>query len=278
MIGDLLQPAYDEIHLWTVALDGVDDRLLAESGTLSPDELDRARRYRFERDRRRFVVSRVALRHLLGSYLGIDEGSVVLRSGPHGKPRLAQHTSSRLSFNASRSEDLAVFAVGHDRAIGVDVERVREDRDLEPLAHRVLNVAELRAFGQLEPKRRRGAFYRSWTRKEACLKALGTGLTVAPDELDVTGDHVKLPAREPAASLSRLGLWSLHDADVGPGYVATLAVEGDLSRPPTMRGAITQPHATGDADVSWNVRDGHLRQAASVATKSDLNISLISGS
>lgn len=251
MTGDLLQPAYNEIHVWTVALDGVDDGLLAESGILSPDELDRARRYRFERDRRRFVVSRAALRHLLGSYLGIDRGSVLLHPGPHGKLRLARDTSSRLCFNASRSEDLAVFAVGHDREIGVDVERVREDIDLEPLARRVLNVAELREFGQLEPEVRRRAFYRCWTRKEACLKALGAGLTVAPDELDVTGDHVQLPIREPATGLARFGVWSLHDAAVGPGYVATLAVEGDLSNPPTMCGAITQPHAMAHAgDIS----------------------------
>ena len=129
-----------------------------------------------------------ALRHLLGSYLDIDPGSVPLVAGPHGKPRLAQHASSRLCFNTSRSEDLAVFAVAHDRELGVDVERALEDVDLEPLTRRILCAAELRAFGRLEPEARRGAFYRSWTRKEACLKALGVGLTVAPNQLDVTGD------------------------------------------------------------------------------------------
>jgi 4'-phosphopantetheinyl transferase len=244
MTGDpLLSPSGDEIHVWTVALHGQDEGLAAAAATLSPDELDRARQYRFERDRRRFVVSRAALRYLLASYLGTDPRSVRLVPGPHGKPRLALHTSSRLSFNTSRSEDLAVFAVGHDREIGVDVERVREDVDLEPLARRVLCAAELLAFGRLEPEARRGACYRSWTRKEACLKALGVGLTVAPDELDVTGDQVKLPTRGHAAGLPELGIeCSLHDADIGPGYVATLAVEGDLSIPPTMRGSITQLH------------------------------------
>ncbi len=240
MTGNLLRaPTSDEIHVWTVALNGVDEGLLAESGTLSPDELDRARRYRLERDRRRFVVSRAALRHLLGSYLGMDPGSVPLVAGPHGKPRLARHASSRLCFNTSRSEDLAVFAVAHDRELGVDVERALEDVDLEPLTRHTLCAAELRAFGRLEPEARRGAFYRSWTRKEACLKALGVGLTVAPNQLDVTGNHVTLPTRGHAAGLPMLGIgWSLHDADVGPGYVATLAVEGDLSKPPMMRGPI----------------------------------------
>jgi 4'-phosphopantetheinyl transferase len=244
----LLAPANDEIHVWTVALDGVEEGLLAESGTLSPDELDRARLYRLERDRRRFVVSRAALRYLLGTYLGVDPGSVGFVPGLHGKPRLAAlHASSGLRFNISRSEELAVFAVGHDRELGVDVERLREDVDLEPLARRVLCGPELRALGRLEPEARREAFYRSWTRKEACLKALGLGLTVAPDELDVTGDHLKLATRGPAAGLPRPTEWSLHDADVGSGYVAGLAVEGDLPVTPTMRGPITHldPAALG---------------------------------
>ena len=237
MTGDLHLPEGGEVHIWTVALDGVDDA--AEARMLSADELDRARRFRLERDGRRFVAFHAALRRLLGAYLRVDPKSVrFVPPSPDGKPRLADD-SSRLSFNGSRSQDLGVFAVAHDRMLGIDVERIREDVALEALARRVLTPDELRACSRLEPGARRAVFYRSWTRKEAGLKARGIGLTMAPNEVDVRGDTVELPAPGSADRPSGPSMvFSLHDVEVGAGFVATLAVEGTLPDPPTMCGPV----------------------------------------
>jgi 4'-phosphopantetheinyl transferase len=238
-------PQRDEIHIWTARLDGGAGDRLAESETLSPEELDRAERYRFGLDRRRFIVAHVALRRLLAGYLGIEPASVRIVSGPRGKPELAPSVSSWLRFNMSRSYGLAVFAVGGDRELGVDVERVRTHMDLQPLVDRVLSVAERGALDQFAPEARRRAFLRYWTRKEACLKALGVGLAVAPHKLDVTNDRVKPPARGSIRGLLEPGCeWSLHDADLSPGYVAALAVEGDLLGPPEIRGSIANAFTT----------------------------------
>jgi 4'-phosphopantetheinyl transferase len=246
MTGDLAAvPLRDGIHVWTAQLDSGAAGWLVNSETLSPEELDRAGRYRFEHDRRRFIVARAALRYLLAGYLGRDPTSLRLVSGAHGKPQLAPGSSRWLRFNASRSESLAFFAVGRDRELGIDVERVRMDVDLEPLAGRVLSVAERGALDQLAPEARRRGIYRCWTRKEAYLKALGVGLVVAPHELDVTADHLEPMARGQFRGILEPGSgWSLHDADVGPGYVVSLAVEGDLLSPPEMRGSIADALAT----------------------------------
>jgi 4'-phosphopantetheinyl transferase len=240
MTGDLAAvPLRDEIHVWTAQLDSGPAGRLAAFEVLSPEELDRAGRYRFEHDRRRFIVARAALRYLLAGYLGRDPGSLRLVSGPRGKPQLAPGVTGWLRFNSSRSESLAVFAVGRDRELGVDVERVRTDMDFEPLVDRVLSEAERGALDQLAPEARRRAFYRCWTRKEAYLKALGVGLAVAPHELDVTGDHVKPLIRGQLRGLLEPdSTWSLHDVDLCPGYVAALAVEDDLLGPPEIRGSI----------------------------------------
>jgi 4'-phosphopantetheinyl transferase len=240
MTGDLAAVLKrDEIHIWTIRLDdGARDRP-TECETLSPEELERAGRYRFEHDRVRFIVARSALRLLLAGYLGIEPASLRIVSGRRGKPELAPGASSWLRFNISRSEGLAVFAIGRNRQLGVDVERVRTDMDFEPLVDRVLSVAERGALDQLAPADRRRAFYRCWTRKEAYLKALGVGLSVAPHEVDVTGDHVKPQVRgQLRGFLKPDSAWSLHDTDLSPGYVAALAVEGDLPGPPEIRGSI----------------------------------------
>jgi 4'-phosphopantetheinyl transferase len=246
MTSDLAAvPQRDEIHIWTARLDGGAEDRLAESESLSPEELNRAERYRFGLDRRRFTVAHAALRLLLAGYLGIEPASLRIVSGPRGKPELDPGVSSWLRFNMSRSEGLAVFAVGCDRELGVDVERVRRDMDFEPLVDGVLSVAERGALDQLAPEARRQAFYRCWTRKEAYLKALGVGLAVAPHELDVTDDHVKPPTRGQPRGLPEQGsAWSLHDVDLSPGYVAALAVEGDLLGPLEIRGSIGNALAT----------------------------------
>jgi 4'-phosphopantetheinyl transferase len=240
MTGNLAAvPQRDEIHIWTARLDGGARDRPAESETLSPEEFERAGRYRFEHDRVRFIVARAVLRFLLAGYLGQEPASLRLVSGRRGKPELAPGASSWLRFNVSRSEDLAVFAIGRDRQLGVDVERVRTDMDFEPLVDRVLSLAERGALDQLAPEARRRAFYRCWTRKEAYLKALGVGLAVPPHELDVTGDHVKPLVRGQLRSLLEPdSAWSLHDADLSPGCVAALAVRGDLPGPPEFRGSI----------------------------------------
>jgi hypothetical protein len=118
--------------------------------------------------------------------------------------------------------------------------------DVGPLVDRVLSATERGALDQLEPEARRRSFYRSWTRKEAYLKALGVGLVVALDELDMTGDHVESPFQGELRGILEPGTgWSLHDADLGSGYVATLAVEGDLRSPPEIRGSIDEPADLG---------------------------------
>ena len=230
MTGNLAAvPQRNEIHIWTARLNGGEGDRVAESETLSPEELDRAGRFRFERDRRRFIVARAAVRLLLAGYLDIEPASLRFVSGPRGKPELAPGVSSWLRFNASRSEDLAVFAIGRDRELGVDVESVRTDMDFEPLVDRVLSLAERGALDQLAPEARWRAFYRCWTRKEAYLKALGMGLAVAPHELDVTGGHVKpLAPGQLRGHLKPCSTWSLHDVDLSPGYVAAFAIEDDL--------------------------------------------------
>jgi len=80
-------PAND-VHLWQARLDREvrEEQGLLES--LSKDERARAKGFRFERDRRRFIVARGLLRMLLGRYLGMSPANLRFGYGPHGKPYL----------------------------------------------------------------------------------------------------------------------------------------------------------------------------------------------
>ncbi|MGH8526648.1 MAG: 4'-phosphopantetheinyl transferase, partial [Gammaproteobacteria bacterium] len=60
----------NEIHVWIISLQLGASELMGLGQMLSDDERDRATRYRFDRDRRRFIAARGRLRQVVGHYLG----------------------------------------------------------------------------------------------------------------------------------------------------------------------------------------------------------------
>jgi 4'-phosphopantetheinyl transferase len=153
--------------------------------------------------------------------------AVRFRYGPRGKPMLDAE-DGLLRFNLSHSGDLALVAVSLGRDIGVDVERVRPDRDLERIATRFFSAAEVAALLALPRAERAGAFYRCWTRKEAYIKALGDGLAIPLDSFDVAfapgATAALLASRLDSAEARR---WSMAALEPGPGYAGAMVVEGD---------------------------------------------------
>lgn len=230
----LIPPSLGEVHLWILEPER-SRHLLTQGHVLSRLERDRALRVRHTQHRQRYIVERAALRLLLANYLGTDPASVCLVRGDNGKPQLVS-PSTWLSFNMSHSERMTVVAVGRDRELGIDVEFARDDLDFAALAKRIMSSSEFAAFLGVAPKDRGPVFYRCWTRKEACLKARGDGLSISPTDFDVSDDQVKLSGPEdPVVSGHERLHWTLCDIPVARGYVASLAVQGDHAKLPEVR-------------------------------------------
>jgi 4'-phosphopantetheinyl transferase len=206
------------VDLWRAQLDLDQLQLSAFSSTLSADEIDRSRRFHRNVDRQRFVARRGWLRRILGDYLGVHPEVLRFARDANGKPRLAGAASQRLRFNMSHSGGLALYAVCTDREVGVDIERVSEDVDIDALAQRVFSKTEQETLAALPADRRVRAFFECWTRKEAHLKAIGVGLSgLEPYDDDDAAN------------------WSLHSVDAGSGYAAALAVAGVADVPATAK-------------------------------------------
>src|SRR6516165_4573279 len=216
----------DEVHVWRATLERPSQSAMDLESILSADERERVRRFYFERDRSRWLVGRGCLRMLLGRYLGVPPETLSFDYGPFGKPRLTG-LKTPLQFNASHSGNILLIAVTLDRAVGVDVERIRSDLSVLEIAERFFSPLERGALAALPDALRTDAFFDCWTRKEAYIKARGVGLSLPLNGFDVAfvpGEPAKLLATRPdAAEACR---WQLRELDVADGYKAALAVEG----------------------------------------------------
>ncbi len=214
-------PAAGELHVWIVHF----SHLLCDPDQfvqcLTPDERDRAGRYRIGPVRDQFVTCRGAIRRLLGGCLDVPPHAVPITYAANGKPVLV---GGRLEFNVTHTTGLALLAVGTTR-VGVDVERVRDVPDRDGLVERFFSLAERKAYRDLPADRRTAAFYRGWVCKEAVIKAAGASMQYLDGfdvELDPDRPSAVLAVRHPALAGTS---WSVRDWTPAEGYAGAIATE-----------------------------------------------------
>ena len=215
------------VDVWRVALD-VASRARS---VLSPDELARADRFHFERDKLRFIRCRSALRALLSDHLAIPADAIRFEYSANGKPRIAvAQNSSCLTFNVSHSADVALIAIGNTQHLGVDIERIRFDLDVSALAERFFSLQERAELRALPNDLSVSGFFAGWTRKEAFIKATGNGLSFPLANFSVSvHPAIKPQLKEIQGDADVARRWCLVDIKAATGYRAALAVESEYS-------------------------------------------------
>jgi len=160
--------------------------------------------------------------------MSVKPEEVHLHYGKFGKPIVpVVHPGNVLHFNLSHSQGLALYAFTLNRDIGVDVERIDKLQEAEQIVAYFFSDEEKAVFCKLPADQQHMMFFKSWTQKEAYLKAIGEGLSRSLDEISVS-----LSPDEPAQLLDVKGhpeenlRWSLQTFKPAPNYLAALAVEG----------------------------------------------------
>ena len=192
----------NEIHVWLVGVDDGSFCIRCGTDLLSSDGQERAARFKFQNDRRRYVADHAALRSILSIYVNNPARDLQFAEGPYGKPKLAPNQAkNKFEFNLSHSHEVALVAVTQGREIGVDVEWVR-DFAFDEVAQRFFTTKEMAALHRLPLHLQREAFYKCWTSKEAFLKAKGTGLSGQLDEVEIVraDDVVRVKGTIPNSS------------------------------------------------------------------------------
>ncbi len=186
---------------------------------LDQEELARAERFRFAKDRERFIVGHGLLRELLGRYLHRSPKDLVLLRGEFGKPYLA---GDPLHFNLSDTKDAVLVALA-DQPIGADIETMNRNTDHERVAEHYFTKPEVESIMHAQDGKRR--FLELWTRKEAVLKACGVGLMDDLHSLNVGDAYNEMTISHPDFVRMAGAEYHVRTACVGRDHLVSIAAE-----------------------------------------------------
>jgi 4'-phosphopantetheinyl transferase len=167
-----------DIDIWKFPAVHDDDGLLTE-----PERIFANRFYQKE-DRFRFITGRTALRTVASMYLGVLPRQIGISLGQYKKPFIS-NPQTDLCFNLSHSGDWVLIAFGSIE-LGLDTEQIKTNFSIEDMMTTYFNKSEQKyIFDHPNP---RYAFFILWTRKEALMKAWGTGLQDNLQEISCIDD------------------------------------------------------------------------------------------
>lgn len=169
---------------------------------------------------------RAPLRALLGAYLGLPAEDVALVEGEYGRPELAEPWNRSLQFNWSHSGDIALIAIAHGCAPGIDVEQLRPRPRAMQLARHYFHPEEAAALAALDESQQEQAFLQLWTAKEAILKAMGRGIAFGLHRLRLAVPPA--PPRVLWVDGDDASQWQLCSLSPGTGHVASAAWRGTV--------------------------------------------------
>jgi 4'-phosphopantetheinyl transferase len=219
----LTPPSVQEVHVWQWDLDVHNGDLDGYWETLSTQERKRADQFVFDKHRHRFVAGRGELRWILSRYLALPAREIMLDYGSEGKPFCtSQPQGWALCFNLSHSENTAALAISCGFEVGIDIEHMRPIEESMPL--QVFSARERAQFDAFAQAQQQAVFFETWARKEACLKALGTGFILPPEhfEFDLSS-HGDTTPRFVGGEAQEAAHWRVRALRSSPACAAAVA-------------------------------------------------------
>mgnify|MGYP000609044486 CR=1 FL=1 len=209
-----------ETHVWRFPLtsQGINDL-----NHLTPEEVAFSAKFAFPHLQEFWILGRQSVRRILSLYLDCRPEEIIFLSGPQGKPYLKDFPN--LHFNFSNSGEWGVIALTRDREIGVDIEKVDSNLDIDEVSQVSLTETERRHLSIVPPSEKSSWFFKYWTVKEAVLKALGTGLSLEPTRLCLSLEKSKPEMLWIEGQENVTTAWDLKPLSLPEGYFGFVAIE-----------------------------------------------------
>jgi len=259
-------------HLWVGLVS--QERLpqwVDDARLLEPRERDLARRLTPADNRNMFLASHAGLRLVLSLYTGTAPQELAFDTRHGQRPELVRSTQSPpVRFSLTHTSGLFAVAVTRRAACGVDAERVSAGVLDRATLSAALSASELARLRSLEKAEAVTAFHRLWTRKEAVLKAIGTGLRVDPRCVSFNIED-EAAVNDPSVELHLRTGWRVRTLLPTPKHVVSIAIRSMKEEPqllliemgPSLDEARIREAAGGEGWPSWGARAGSWRGSGS---------------
>jgi len=217
----------DELHLWCAALSEFRGEVARFEALLSEAERTKAGAFHFPKHRDSYILRHGILRILLSGYRKQHPRDIEFGFRPLGKPALKDGLpQAPLHFSHSHSGDLALYAITRSCPVGVDVEWMKPVQDMDQLVKQFFSSREIHTLAALPEDERLHAFYACWTRKEACLKVDGEGISQGVKHVDVSQTLLQETSTLETVGDSQLpDRWRLQSLAPAAGYLGAVAYQ-----------------------------------------------------
>jgi 4'-phosphopantetheinyl transferase len=218
----------DEVYVWYVYLNQSAPKINRMARLLSKEEWQRTNQLRGSELQNQYILCHGVLRMIVSEYTDTDPTNIAFEHGEFGKPKISGFRGKDgIEFNLAHTRGLGVYAFNLDARVGIDIEHLSIFPEMEAVASQIFDPETKRFWQSLPEEKKMVAFYNGWTRKEAYLKAMGTGLKNGLKKVEVT-----IVPEEPARlrgfneSPDRPIFWSLESFNVHSEYIGAIAYEG----------------------------------------------------
>lgn len=234
------------------------DDLDSFTSILSEEERQRAERFLKTAARVRYVQTRAILRLLTSRLSQLSPDELTIQQMPSGKPFLP---GSKLRVSVAHSARIGICAISDRAPIGVDVEQVRPLPEMQSIARESFSKDDRERLHRLKGDASVAWFFQCWTRREAYVKALGSGLTRSTSSIRF-GNSAKLGEAVSVidAQSPSWQSWLALDLQLAAGYAGALCFQNTDEQ--------VKVHDVVDADALFTLenRDA-LREARSTGIR-----------
>ncbi|MFT5114600.1 MAG: 4'-phosphopantetheinyl transferase [Parasphingorhabdus sp.] len=221
-------PSETRIQVYSVHLEQ-NVSILDNLHGLNQAESQRCKKFHRNEDQMRCAIAAILLRTLLARLFSIQPEEVQLTTAEFGK-RILKNNPSDIHFNISHSGDWIALAFCRGREIGIDIEQTRSIKEIRQLMQHTFHSDEYAQIISQPASNLVKWFYTCWARKESLLKAMGTGLHIAPDRIVIDTDPATSRQFVPGNTMTIPDCgFSIEDLNCPDDYQAAIAVAGNSS-------------------------------------------------
>lgn len=219
----------NEIHIYSLNFSEDNSLLEKFNHLLSDDERKKIEQYKFPNDRKRAGETFLYRRLIISNYINTNPRMIAFNKTSFGKPILIEANNSGVQFNYSHTEGKFLFALSNNSEIGVDIEFIKALIDIDSLAEKYFSNDELSFYKALSTYELKLIFfYRIWTRKEALLKGIGTGINDKMKNISVILNGS--PNKSELSIKFNNQIWQIEDLHLQDNFIGSIAYHSTIRK------------------------------------------------